>query len=74
MSRKGIKHKSVETTTKGITYVKGVNVGYDITVGNLALDNVGFRSLRDVYRQLQEKGYKRMDISKKRHERKREKV
>lgn len=68
MSKKGVKHKTEETTTKGITYVLGVNVGYDITVGNFKLENVGFRSLRDVKRQLIEKGYKGNDISQKRHE------
>lgn len=74
MSRKGIKHKSEEKTIKGINYVKGVNVGYTVSVGNLKLPNVGFRSLRDVNRQLIEKGYKKADINVERDERKREKA
>lgn len=74
MARKGIKHKNEENTVMGITYVEGVNVGYDISVGSLTIPNVGFRSVRDVKRQLIEKGYKMSDISQKRSERKREKV
>ena len=74
MARKGIKHKSEENTVKGVTYVEGVNVGYDVIVGNLTIPNVGFRSLRDVKRQLIERGYKANDIKEKRTERAREKA
>lgn len=74
MSKKGIKHKTEEKTVKGITFVQGVNVGYDVSVGNLTIPNVGFRSVRDVKRQLIEKNFKRDDIQVNRVERKREKV
>ena len=74
MARKGIKHKSKEKTVKGITYIEGVNVGYNIMVGNLTIPNVGFRSVRDVMRQLIERGYKANDIKEKRTERGREKA
>lgn len=74
MATKGVKHKHEENTVKGIQYVEGVNVGYDITVGSLTIPNVGFRSVRDVMRQLIERGYKASDIKEKRTERAREKV
>lgn len=74
MSRKGIKHTSEEKTVKGINYVQGVNVGYDVSVGSLTIPNVGFRSLRDVNRQLIEKGYRREDIKQERIQRKRDKT
>lgn len=72
MARKGVKHKHEENTVMGITYVEGVNVGYDITAKNLLIPNVGFRSVRDVKRQLLEMGYKNSDIKQKRSVRKRE--
>lgn len=74
MAIKGVKHKTDENTVKGIKYVEGVNVGYDVMVGNLTIPNVGFRSLRDVKRQLIERGYKSTDIKEKRSERAREKA
>jgi hypothetical protein len=46
------KHKTVEANVKGVKYIKGVNVGYDISVGGFIVPNVGHRSVRDVKRQL----------------------
>lgn len=67
----GTKHCTIEKKVKGVEYVLGVNVGYDVIVGGVVIPNVGFRSLRSVKHQLIEQGYKLKDIKTKRVAKKR---
>jgi hypothetical protein len=67
----GTKHRTVSKTVNGVKYFQGVNVGYNVSVGGVFIPNVGFRSLRDVKRQLIEQGFRLSDIRIRREARKR---